>query len=233
MAKDKKSFILYNDQIEIFEELSDTDAGQLIKHLFRYTNDLNPETMNPMVKISFISIKQSLKRDLRKFEGIKSKRSDAGKESARIRAEKRLKEEQNPTKSTSVQTVQQTSTNPTDSESVSESVSVSVSDNDIKKETKVFNFRKSLLSLGIEKILVEDFLKNRKLKKLANTETAFKNMNLEFKKSGIQINKLFEMIVSKGWGSFKCSWLNIEIKQKPKDLSEGENLLNVKNPNKK
>ena len=227
MAKDKKSFILYNDQIEIFEELSDTDAGQLIKHLFRYTNDLNPETMNPMVKISFISIKQALKRDLRKFEGIKLKRSDAGKKSAELRALK---------KSTLVDSVENIPTNPTVSDSDSDSDSDSVSDNVINKKTKVFNFRKSLLNLGLEKILVEDFLKNRKLKKLANTETAFKNMNLEFKKSGIQINKLFEMIVSKGWGSFKCSWLNIEIKEiglKPKDLSEGKELLNVKNPNKK
>ena len=82
MAKDKKSFILYSDAIHTVEKLSDTDAGQLLKHLLRYVNDQNPTTHNPLVEIAFEPIKQQLKRDLVKFEDVKGKRSEAGKAGA-------------------------------------------------------------------------------------------------------------------------------------------------------
>jgi hypothetical protein len=82
MAKDKKSFILYSDAIHTVEKLSDTDAGQLLKHLLRYVNDQNPTTDNPLVEIAFEPIKQQLKRDLVKFEDVKGKRSEAGKAGA-------------------------------------------------------------------------------------------------------------------------------------------------------
>jgi hypothetical protein len=82
MAKDKKSFILYSDAIYTVEKLSDTDAGQLLKHLLRYVNDQNPTTENPLVEIAFEPIKQQLKRDLVKFEDVKVKRSEAGKAGA-------------------------------------------------------------------------------------------------------------------------------------------------------
>jgi hypothetical protein len=82
MAKDKKSFILYSDAIYTVEKLSDTDAGQLLKHLLRYVNDQNPTTDNPLVEIAFEPIKQQLKRDLVKFEDVKVKRSEAGKAGA-------------------------------------------------------------------------------------------------------------------------------------------------------
>ena len=68
MAKDKKSFVLYSDYDELFNELSNEDAGKLIKHIFEYVNDRNPSTDDPIIKLSFIPIKQQLKRDLKKYE---------------------------------------------------------------------------------------------------------------------------------------------------------------------
>lgn len=76
---------MYCDAIHTIERLPDLEAGQLFKHLLRYVNDLNPVTDNPLVEIAFEPIKQQLKRDLRKFEDIKERRSVAGK----IGAEKR------------------------------------------------------------------------------------------------------------------------------------------------
>ncbi len=70
MAEGKKGFLLYADYQELFEELSDEDAGQLIKHIFKYVNDQSPKTDNKIVKISFIPIKRALKRDLKKYENI-------------------------------------------------------------------------------------------------------------------------------------------------------------------
>lgn len=79
MAENKKSIIVYAEWIEKFEALSDEEAGKLIKHFFRYVNDLNPEAPDRITEISFISIKQSLKRDLKHWEATKESRSKAGK----------------------------------------------------------------------------------------------------------------------------------------------------------
>jgi hypothetical protein len=103
MADGKKSVILYCDIIHTFEALDDLEAGRLIKHYLRYINDLNPEPPDKITKIVFEPIKQQLKRDLVKWEGIRHHRSDAGKASA----EKRKQKQQ---KSTSVDKSQQTST---------------------------------------------------------------------------------------------------------------------------
>lgn len=78
MAEGKKAFILYVDQKEIFEQLPDELAGQLIKHIFKYCNDEEPETENIMLNLAFTPIKQQLKRDLKKWENLKGDRSNAG-----------------------------------------------------------------------------------------------------------------------------------------------------------
>jgi len=68
MAENKKSFVCYCEWQETFEELDDAEAGKLIKHIFKYVNDENPKTDSKTVKLCFIPIKQTLKRDLKKYE---------------------------------------------------------------------------------------------------------------------------------------------------------------------
>lgn len=50
--------------IHVFEELTDEQAGRLIKHIFEYVNDKNPELNDQILKVSFAPIKAQLKRDL-------------------------------------------------------------------------------------------------------------------------------------------------------------------------
>lgn len=85
MAKDKKGFILYADQQELFKQLSDEKAGELIKFIFSYVNDEEPVSKDVIINLAFTPIKQQLKRDLKKFEEIKEKRSIAGKTGANKR----------------------------------------------------------------------------------------------------------------------------------------------------
>jgi hypothetical protein len=82
MAKDKKGFILYADQKELFEQLPDEKAGQLIKFIMKYVNDEDPSTDDLIINLAFTPIKQQLKRDLQKFEQTKVNRSIAGKAGA-------------------------------------------------------------------------------------------------------------------------------------------------------
>lgn len=85
MAKDKKGFILYADQKSLFDQLPNDKAGELIKFIFAYVNDENPVTEDIIINLAFTPIKQQLKRDLKKFEETKEKRSEAGKAGANKR----------------------------------------------------------------------------------------------------------------------------------------------------
>ena len=78
MAKDKKSFILYVDQKDLFNKLPDEIAGKLFKHIYSYVSDENPTSNDLIVEIAFEPIKQQLKRDLKLFEEKRVKRSEAG-----------------------------------------------------------------------------------------------------------------------------------------------------------
>ena len=137
MDKSKKSFILYSDQKELFDQLSDEQAGKLIKFIFSYVNDEEPTTDDLLINLAFTPIKQQFKRDLDKWNKTKEGRSKAGKASAEAR---RNKKQQSSTNSTSVNNVQQTSTSSTDNVNVNVNVNdnVNVNVNDIKKEIYSF-----------------------------------------------------------------------------------------------
>jgi len=76
MAENKKSFLLYCDIIHTVEKLTDEQAGKLLKHTLKYVNDLNPTPEDILTEIAFEPIKQSLKRDLLKYEGIRIKNKE-------------------------------------------------------------------------------------------------------------------------------------------------------------
>ena len=85
MAENKKSFILYCDQKGVWDKLDDAQAGRLIKHIISYVNDDNPVAPDFITELAFEPIKQSLKRDLKKWENQQEQRSEAGKRSAEVR----------------------------------------------------------------------------------------------------------------------------------------------------
>jgi hypothetical protein len=78
MAENKKSFLLYTDVHHTVKKLTDEQAGKLFKHILSYVNDENPELNDFIIEIAFEPIKQSLKRDLIKYEEIIKKRANAG-----------------------------------------------------------------------------------------------------------------------------------------------------------
>jgi len=129
MAENKKSFVAYCDWQETFEELSDEEAGKLVKHLFNYVNDKNPETSDKLTKMCFIPIKQSLKRDLKKYKGYIEKQSINGKKGGR------------PKNPTLLEKTQPFFEKPKKADSVSVSVSVSETKSNIdsNKLLSVFN----------------------------------------------------------------------------------------------
>ena len=127
MAKDKKSFVAYCDWIESFEELSDEEAGKLVKHLFRYVNDLQPECPDKLTKLCFIPIKQCLKRDLKKYDNYIKKQIENGKKGGRPKK---------PTDKTKTQKTQAFFQKPKKADNVNVNDNVSVNDNVINTKRK-------------------------------------------------------------------------------------------------
>lgn len=116
----KNSFILYYDQKEVIDELSDEDAGKLFKAIYEY--NVNKKTdLTGALKLIFIPFRKTFDRNDDKWEDIVKKRSEAGKKGM----EKRWKEGKSITNDNKCY---QTITNITDSVSVSVSDSVNVSD---------------------------------------------------------------------------------------------------------
>jgi len=121
MADGKKSFVAYADWKDTFDNLPDEIAGKLIKHIFAYVNDENPISNDFIIDAVFSNIKNTLKRDLKKWESQLEQRRNAGKKSAEMRALTKIND-----RSISLNEKTRNST-------VSDSVNVSV--NEIKEKT--------------------------------------------------------------------------------------------------
>jgi hypothetical protein len=72
MAENKPSFLLYRDIMPMVKKLPNDKAGELFKLILSYVNDENPdlESIDFVLQIAFEPIKQSLKRDLKKYKNI-------------------------------------------------------------------------------------------------------------------------------------------------------------------
>lgn len=159
MATGKKSFIAYSDWNEMFKELPDDIAGKLIKHIFAYVNDENPDTDDFMIKALFGQIKTTLKRDLEKWDKQREQRSEAGKKSAAKR------------KATSVKT---RSTNEHE-KTRNSTVNVNVNDNvNVLSKDNKSTYEEKLDFFTIELRKEEDYLKGMyKLHKLKDKRLGY------------------------------------------------------------
>lgn len=81
----KNSFILRNEYLDIFEDLSDKQAGILIKTVYRYAvNGKKPEGLNDeALKMAFRFIKKDIDYDTAKYNELCEKRAEAGKSGGR------------------------------------------------------------------------------------------------------------------------------------------------------
>ena len=95
MAENKKSFTAYCDWNTTFNSLPDDKAGQLIKHLFAYVNDENPETDDLLINAVFANIKATLKRDLKKWEEKSKKNQEIAFKRWQTKANESIEENAN------------------------------------------------------------------------------------------------------------------------------------------
>ena len=87
MTEKKESFLLYSEHIDLINELSDEQAGELFKKLFSYVSTgIEPE-LSGMPKMAFIAIRQDLDRNAKKYKEVVEKRRIAGRNGGLKRTE--------------------------------------------------------------------------------------------------------------------------------------------------
>lgn len=91
---------------------------------------------------------------------------------------------------------------------------------------KKFNFKQSLLDLGVCENVANDFMLVRKNKKATNSETSFKRLKSEITKSGLSANDCITIAVENDWKGFRVEWIQ---KQKRKYSIEGFSSYSPKN----
>ena len=84
----KNSFILYNDYQRVFNELSDAQAGKLIKGIFEYVDsNKSPDGLNGKAMMAFMFISPQIDRDIEKYQTIVEIRREQGKKGGRPKKE--------------------------------------------------------------------------------------------------------------------------------------------------
>jgi len=235
MAEDKKSFLLYCDLIHTIEKLPDEKAGVLFKHILKYVNDKNPTIEDLVVELVFEPIKQQLKRDLEAWRLSKFDKSQNGilgnlkrwnpdlysqvienqitiEQAQEIAKHRKASQPDSPLSPPIANVAVNVTATVTDTANVNDTPTEETG------KPEVFDFKKSLIGLGIEAQIIKDYLQVRKTKKLTNTKTAFDALVNEINKTDLTANEVIKICAAKSWGGFKKDWIEAEIKSTQVDI---------------
>lgn len=119
----KDSFILYTEQKEVIDKLSDEQAGKLIKAIYEYVETGQMPKLNALLEIVIIPFKQNIDRNANKYEETKKKRSEAGKIGAEVKKQMKAKQ-------ANAKFVKNKQADQADNVNDNENVNVNVNDND-------------------------------------------------------------------------------------------------------
>ena len=79
----KDNFILYSSHKELFETLTDAQAGKLIKSIFQYEDNGEIPKLSSTTQMAFIAIKSTLDRSKEKYEKVVARNRENGKKGGR------------------------------------------------------------------------------------------------------------------------------------------------------
>ena len=112
---EKKSFLLDLDDLDMLEELTMEERGQLLTAVYSYSAGMDPPEMSSAAKVAFIVIRKKLDRDGTKYAAQVAKNQANGGKGGRPKkkAEAEDEEETEPAEEKTQQNPEQTQKNPT------------------------------------------------------------------------------------------------------------------------
>lgn len=93
-----------------------------------------------------------------------------------------------------------------------------------ESKEKKFDFRESLISIGVEPNIADDWIKVRKTKRATNTETAFEQIRKEIDKSGLTPNECIKLAAAKSWQGFNAEWITSKSNSNGSSKNKPDNL---------
>ena len=93
---------------------------------------------------------------------------------------------------------------------------------DILKPEK-FNYKKELLKLVPNEILVNDFLELKKIKKAVLSETTFNSLRSECEDNNYPLEEALKIALDRSWAGFKYSW--VENLNKTNQITNGNSKI--------
>jgi hypothetical protein len=231
MAEFKKSFVLYADLIHTVQKMPKDNQADLFMSILRYVNDEKFTVDSFVVELVFEPIKQQLKRDLVKWEGICQRRSIAGIKGGLKSGETR-KNKANEASASFASQEKTREANEADNDNVNDNDNDNVNDNDIiSKEIKEKLKNESfLMDLINSELWVESIFRQNKIIPSEKAKTKLNNWLNDF---NIKLSAECDSKISKqDYGAHFSRWLVGEIaKEKTNKEKEGKtNQLNT-NPN--
>jgi hypothetical protein len=197
----RKSFNFYASYFEIANELNDIDRLSFYDAIICYQLSGNAnklESLKGMAKFAYISQKHSIETQV-KGHIDKSNSLNNRPFTGYINTEKILP---------LIDPIQGGVVDPLPQLKVQSTITSTI---ESKNTTVTFDFKKSLLSLGANESLINDWLLVRKKKKATNTENAFNSFVKELKLSNLPIDTVLEKCISRNWLGFEASWVKPEI----------------------
>lgn len=80
---------------------------------------------------------------------------------------------------------------------------------------KRFDFKNSLIEIGVSPEVADDWMQVRKAKRASNTETAFRRIKIEIDKSGLSANECITIAVARSWQGFQADWVASQQRSRP------------------
>lgn len=204
---ERDSFVFYRSFKEAADNLDDKDRLAFYDAVINYALDGKEVKENGTSKAMFILVKPVIDSNNTKYKN--------GKKGGRPKTETEPKQNQ-----------EETETKPNNKQEITEPepyVDVYVDDNvDVDKEKNKedkpleFNFKNSLIVLGVEKTIANDWMKVRAKKKATNTETSFNRIKSQIEKSTLNANNCIKIAVERDWKGFEADWVkDININSEP------------------
>lgn len=212
---------LYREGIDLYYETEQPLTGDLIKlskKLLARTDEEKQGLIDVLAEFFDLAdgnyVHHRCEEEILKFKGMTTAKSAAGKASALARATRkadRLKSKNQHNLTGVEQVLNPVATepqqNPTNLEPRTENLEPRTNIKD-KPQTAKFNFKESLIELGVNSTIASDFLKVRSKKKATNTQTAFKGLTAQIVKSGMTPNEAITLSVEKSWAGFNSEWVD-------------------------
>lgn len=92
---------------------------------------------------------------------------------------------------------------------------INISPMEINNKGKRFDFKNSLIEIGVSPEVADDWMQVRKTKRASNTETAFRRIKNEIDKSGLSANECITIAVARSWQGFQGDWVANQQRSRP------------------